>query len=166
MKENSAAARLISLLRTGSLRLSCAESCTGGRFAKEIVDVPGASAVFVGGVVCYDTAVKTELLGVSPDDVARYGVVSAPVAQAMAEGVRRLLHTDLAVSVTGLAGPDGGSEAIPVGRVYIGLAWEGGASAYKCDFPGDRTDVRRAATEKMMQVLTDYIGGKKTYENI
>lgn len=145
------AGELVALLRERGKTLSAAESCTGGWFAKTVVDVPGASAAFLGGVVSYVNEVKERVLGVSADDLARYTAVSAPVAAAMACGVRRLTGSDIAVSVTGLAGPEGGTPEIPVGRVYIGLSTDAGCETVSLDLPGGRADVRRAAVLHMLK---------------
>ena len=148
-----AAHRLVALLQEKGLSLSAAESCTGGWFAKTVVDVPGASAVFAGGVVSYVNEVKERVLGVPGDLLARYTAVSAPVARAMAEGVRRLMGTDLAVSVTGLAGPGGGTAEIPVGGVYLGIGGLGETETVTLDLPGDRTAVRAGAVLRMLEEL-------------
>ena len=148
-----AAHRLVALLQEKGLSLSAAESCTGGWFAKTVVDVPGASAVFAGGVVSYVNEVKERVLGVPGDLLARYTAVSAPVARAMAEGVRRLMGTDLAVSVTGLAGPGGGTAEIPVGRVNLGIGGLGETETVTLDLPGDRTAVRAGAVLRMLEEL-------------
>ena len=151
------APRVVAALAARELTLSAAESCTGGWFSKSIVDVSGASAVFPGGVVSYASEVKAELLGVGRENLDRYTAVSAPVCREMAEGVRRLMHTDLAVSVTGLAGPGGGSEEIPVGRVFIGLADRDATKVYTYRFDGPRDAVRRAAVEEMQRLLLLHI---------
>lgn len=150
---HAAACALVALLQQKNITLAAAESCTGGWFAKSVVDVPGASAVFLGGVVSYVNAVKEHVLGVAAEDLARYTAVSAPVAAAMAEGARRLLGAAFAVSVTGLAGPGGGTAAIPVGCVYLGLAQEGRTETVQLDLPGDRTEVRAAAVLCMLQEM-------------
>lgn len=103
------------------LTVATAESCTGGLVAHAITSIPGSSAYFVGGVVSYSNAVKHEILGVPEATLAAHGAVSPEVAEAMATGVRERLRVDLAVSVTGIAGPDGGSVAKPVGLVFVGL---------------------------------------------
>jgi PncC family amidohydrolase len=148
-----AACKLVLLLREQGLTLSAAESCTGGWFAKSVVDVPGASAVFAGGVVSYINEIKEKVLGVPAEMLERYTAVSAPVAAAMAEGVRRLTGTALAVSVTGLAGPGGGTEDIPVGRVYLGLSREEGTETVTLDLQGDREQVRSTAVLCMIQEI-------------
>ena len=107
--------------------LAVAESCTGGGLGSFITSIPGSSAYFKGGAITYANEVKSGLLGVNSEDLQRYGAVSAPVAEQMAQGVQKLLETDWALSITGIAGPGGGSEEKPVGLVYIGLALPNGA---------------------------------------
>ncbi len=147
------AERLVSLLREKSLTLAAAESCTGGWFSKHIVDVSGASAVFLGGVVSYTNEIKEKILGVRREALDRYTAVSAPVAAEMASGVRERFGADIAVSVTGLAGPGGGSRETPVGRVYIGVATAAGVEVITLTLSGSREDVRRAAVEEMTAAL-------------
>ena len=150
---NSDAAALVARLIEQNLTVSTAESCTGGLIAASIVDVPGASAVFPGGAVTYAAAVKTALLGVPEEMIRERGVVSRDVAAAMAEGARRRFGTDLAVSVTGVAGPDGGTPEAPVGRVYIGIAVGEKTVVFREDLPGDRESVRQAAAKKAIRHL-------------
>ena len=114
--------QLVNLLAKNGLTISTAESCTGGLIAKCITDVPGASAVFFGGVVSYDNSVKQNVLSVKAKDLLTYGAVSDPVACQMARGVRTLMKTDIGISTTGIAGPGGGTPEKPVGTVYIGLS--------------------------------------------
>jgi nicotinamide-nucleotide amidase len=110
------------LLQTTGHTLSVAESCTGGGLGSFLTTIPGSSRYFWGGVISYDNSVKESLLGVSSNDLAQCGAVSAPVAEQMAQGVRSRLGTTWGISITGIAGPDGGSPEKPVGLVYIGLA--------------------------------------------
>ncbi len=112
---------VIAYCKGNQLRLALAESCTGGLAAKQVTDIAGVSAVFTGGVVSYANEAKTTLLGVEADLIAAHGAVSAEVAAAMARGVAQLLGADLSLSFTGIAGPDGGSAAKPVGTVFVGL---------------------------------------------
>lgn len=114
--------RVSQLLREKGLTLATAESCTGGLVAKRMTDLPGASQVFKGGVVCYTNEVKHSVLGVSQELLDQYGAVSAEAAKALALGACRVLGSDLAVSVTGVAGPDSDDRGNPVGLVYLGLA--------------------------------------------
>ena len=141
------AERLVSLLRERGMTVTAAESCTGGLVAASIVAVSGASEVFSGSVVSYATRVKEELLGVDSASVREYTVVSSPVARQMAEGARRLMRADVAVSVTGLAGPSGGTEEIPVGTVFVGVSTKAGAEAFRFSFSGDRDAVRHQAVD-------------------
>ena len=141
------AERLVQALAGKKMTCATAESCTGGGVGHAITAVPGASAVFKGGVICYDNAVKRDLLGVPEDVLETKGAVSPACAAAMAEGARRCLKADLAVSITGIAGPGGGSAEKPVGLVWFGLASKAGAVTEKKVFPGGRAAVRAAAVE-------------------
>ena len=113
-------------LKEKGLTLACAESCTGGLVSKRITDLAGSSEVFLGGCVTYSNEAKRTLLGVSEESLARYGAVSEQVAREMAKGVRTRLGADVGVSLTGIAGPGGGSEEKPVGTVYVGISTERG----------------------------------------
>lgn len=141
------AERLVQALAGKKMTCATAESCTGGGVGHAITTVPGASAVFKGGVICYDNAVKRDLLGVPEDVLETKGAVSPTCAAAMAEGARRRLKADLAVSITGIAGPGGGSAEKPVGLVWFGLASKAGTVTEKKVFPGGRAAVRAAAVE-------------------
>ena len=133
--------------------LATAESCTGGMIGAYITAVPGSSAVYKGGIISYTNEIKQNLLGVDKTLLEKEGAVSAPVAKAMAEGARRALRADIAVSVTGLAGPGGDDYGNPVGTVYIGYADEKGAEVFSYCFAGDRDSVRNQATEAALQIL-------------
>lgn len=117
-----------------NISISCAESCTGGLFAGALTDIPGISAVFERGIVTYSNRAKMEELGVSSDTLERYGAVSPQTACEMAEGLKEKTGSDLCISVTGIAGPDGGTEEKPVGLVYIGISYEGRTEAVKCQY--------------------------------
>ena len=123
-------------------KLATAESLTGGGIGAALTAVPGASRVFAGGIISYTDEVKREVLGVPEEALARFGAVSAPVAMAMASGARRLLKADVAVSVTGLAGPDGDDFGHPVGTVFICYADDQKVDVKECHFAGDREQVR------------------------
>ena len=147
------AEKLVALLTARGLSCATAESCTGGGVGAAITAVPGASAAYLGGVVAYDNAVKRGLLGVSPATLETVGAVSAETAAQMADGVRRLLKADLAVSVTGIAGPDGGSAEKPVGLVWFGLATAHGVKTERRVFQGDRAAIRAAAIDHALRLL-------------
>jgi nicotinamide-nucleotide amidase len=144
---------VLSLARAQGLRLATAESCTGGMVAARLTDVPGSSASFVGGVVSYSDDVKRTELEVPAELLAAYGAVSEEVAAAMAEGARRRLGAEVAVAVTGVAGPDGGTPEKPVGRVYLHAAGPDGSLARMLDLPGERAQVRVRATVTALHML-------------
>ena len=150
----SVAEKLVALLKAQGLTCATAESCTGGGVGSAITAVPGSSSVFAGGVISYSNDVKREVLGVSDHTLQTVGAVSSETAAQMAEGVRRLLKTDLAVSLTGIAGPDGGSEEKPVGLVWFGLATKDGVRTEKAIFRGDRAQVRAQAVTHALGMLT------------
>jgi nicotinamide-nucleotide amidase len=133
------------LLAERGLSLALAESCTGGLAAELITRVPGSSRYFLGGAVVYANSAKTELLGVPAALIAEHGAVSAPVARAMAEGVRARLGADLGLAFTGIAGPDGGTPEKPVGLVHWALASARGVALRERVFVGNRLDIRRRA---------------------
>lgn len=148
------AEKLVELLKARGLTCATAESCTGGGVGSAITAVPGSSAVFAGGVISYSNEVKRDVLGVSADILQNVGAVSSETAAQMAEGARRLLKTDLAVSLTGIAGPDGGSDEKPVGLVWFGLATKDGVRTKKSIFRGDRAQVRAQAIIHALGMLT------------
>jgi nicotinamide-nucleotide amidase len=152
------AARLVAAAKAKGLWLAAAESCTGGLAAGTVTAVPGASEVFLGGVVSYAVRVKREVLGVPRQVLESVGPVSAECAGAMAEGVRRLLKADVAVSVTGIAGPGGGTAEKPVGLVWFGLATAGGTRTERRIFGGGRADVRRQAVGFALGLLLEGTG--------
>ena len=144
---------LLSELRLRGLTFAAAESCTGGLIAKRITDLSGASAVFRGGVVSYTNDVKRGVLGVPQASLDEYGAVSAPVAQAMAEGVRRITGADLSVSVTGVAGPDRDDRGNEVGTVYLAVSSARGTSVSLFRFDGDRSAIRSTAADTAFSLL-------------
>jgi nicotinamide-nucleotide amidase len=135
-------ARVLGLCRERGWTLGTAESCTGGLVAARLTGIPGSSAVFRGGVVAYANEVKEGELGVPAELLARYGAVSPEVAAAMAQGARERLGVDVVVSVTGIAGPDGGTEEKPVGLVYLHAEGPNGGMGREFSFPGDRASIR------------------------
>ena len=151
---NKVAENLVALLKAQGLTCATAESCTGGGVGHAITAVAGSSAVFAGGVISYANEVKRDVLGVSDHNLQTVGAVSGEVAAQMAAGVKKLLGVDLAVSITGIAGPDGGSAEKPVGLVWFGLASDGGVRTEKAIFRGDREAVRNAAIVHALGMLT------------
>ena len=146
---------LLSLARERGLTLGSAESCTGGLVCGCLTSVPGSSDVVRGSVVSYAIPVKREVLGVSGEvlDAPGLGAVSAECAEQMAEGARRTLGCDVAVSVTGIAGPGGEEPGKPVGTVWMGVAGPDGAASRLFRFEGDRADVRHAAVSAAVELL-------------
>jgi nicotinamide-nucleotide amidase len=140
-------------LTLGGYTLSVAESCTGGLIAERLTDVPGSSRYFIEGVVAYSNDAKTRTLGVEPILLMEHGAVSGPVAEAMAEGIRKRSGTDFGLAVTGIAGPDGGTEEKPVGLVYIALADDVQTQHRKLMLPGDRYLVRWRASQAALDLL-------------
>ena len=147
------AADVVGTLSVRGLTLATAESLTGGGVGALVTSVPGASAVYVGGVIAYASRLKVELLGVPDDVVDRFGVVSARCARAMAAGVRGL-GADVGLSTTGVAGPDP-QEGKPAGLVYIAVADDAGEEVRELRLDGDRAAVRRATAEAAMELLRD-----------
>ena len=143
------------------MTLSTAESCTGGLIAKRLTDIPGSSKAFLGGIVSYSNEAKINILGVDPDDISNYGPVSPQVARQMAEGARRVLKSDIAVSVTGIAGPDSDESGRPVGFTYIALDTPDGI--FIRNLPGriaDREVIRQAAASNALDMIRRYLTGK------
>ncbi|EIC82428.1 nicotinamide-nucleotide amidase [Serratia sp. M24T3] len=143
-------------LKSKGLWLTCAESCTGGWVAKAITDIAGSSAWFDRGFVTYSNVAKREMLDVSESTLKEHGAVSEPVVREMARGARYAAGADLAVSISGIAGPDGGTKDKPVGTVWFGFADENGRIfACKKNFSGDRDAVRLQAAVFSLQTLLD-----------
>lgn len=148
------------LLKDRGLTVGTAESCTGGLLAKLLTDLPGSSSVFRGGVVSYTNGVKAGLLGVPQDLLDRYGAVSPQVAEAMARGAKAALGCDIALSTTGVAGPDADDRGNPIGLVYLGLAW--GDQCQVTEFragPVERERVRRQAAQTALDLLRRHLTG-------
>ncbi|MGE1062577.1 competence/damage-inducible protein A [Megasphaera paucivorans] len=144
---------LLSARRT----VSCAESCTGGLLGSYITDVPGSSAYFLGSAVTYCDTVKHHILGVSTDTLEQFSAVSEQTAGEMARGSRSLYHADIAISTTGIAGPEGGTEEKPVGLVYTGIDGPWGMKVYKDIYVGDRPEVKRRAAIRAMYYAVVYL---------
>ena len=148
--------RLGVLLTEKKLTISTSESCTGGYLSHLITSVPGSSKYFKGGVLAYDEEIKKEVLGVSPQTLSTHGVVSAEVVKEMAQSVRKIMGTDLALSTTGILGPTGGSNDIPVGVVWAGIAGPMGVKAIRYQFGSDRNwNMRRVSSTLLLDLLHD-----------
>jgi nicotinamide-nucleotide amidase len=152
---------VLSLAGARGLRIATAESCTGGLVAAKLTSVPGSSESFVGSVVAYADEVKRSELAVPEKLLAEHGAVSAEVAAAMAEGARARLDADVAVAVTGIAGPGGGTPDKPVGRVYLSAAGPDGSLARILDLPGDREQIRVRATVTALHLLRALLTGSR-----
>ena len=135
--------------------LATAESCTGGGIGQTLTSVPGASNVYKGGIISYCNEIKAKMLNVSEELLKIHGAVSAPVAQAMAKGAREALNTDIAVSVTGLAGPSGDEFGNPVGTVFIGYADKRNLLSSHFLFSGDRNAIRKQAIEAALELILE-----------
>lgn len=156
----SLAERIVGEAQGAGIRVAVAESCTGGRIAGRITDVPGSSAVFEEGWIAYGNAAKARELGVAPALLERHGAVSAEVAEAMARGARERAGVGIALSTTGIAGPGGGSAEKPVGTVWFGVATAGGVRSGVRVFRGDRERVRQLAVAQGLACLLAAIRGE------
>ena len=146
-----------SLLRKHKLTVAVAESASGGLISHLITNVSGSSDYFTGSVVSYDNEVKMKVLGVSRETLEQHGAVSQQCAEEMAQGVRKLLGTDIGLSDTGIAGPSGGSAEKPVGLFYIGLSSKEGTICQRHVFSGDRLQNKHSAAEAALDMLRDYL---------
>jgi PncC family amidohydrolase len=160
----SPAERAVHAARERGLTFATAESLTGGGVGDAVTSVPGASAVYAGGVVSYATRVKVEVLGVPADVVAQHGVVSAECAAAMARGVRALIGADVGVATTGVAGPEP-QEGKPVGLVFVAAVDDAGADVEQLALTGDRAAVRSAAVQAALDLLVRRLGSGLAQES-
>lgn len=144
---------IVRLLTERRQTLALAESCTGGYIAHRVTNVPGASAIFTAGLVTYSNAAKQRFLGVRPETLEQHGAVSEPVAREMAEGARRAAQTDYAISVTGIAGPAGGTPDKPVGTVFIAVASAKETRAWRRFNPGERLAFKQATSDQALSEL-------------
>jgi PncC family amidohydrolase len=141
-------------LKEKKLTLALAESCTGGKLASLITAIPGCSAYFKGGVVCYSNEIKERVLGVDSALLAKHGAVSQPVVEAMASGVTRIFHVDCAIAVSGIAGPDGGTPEKPVGTVWIAVRYKSKMQSQKFQFSQNReSNILRACNNGICMLL-------------
>ena len=154
------ARRVGAACRERGIRLGTAESCTGGFVAHVITEVPGSSDYFLGAVVTYANDVKVALVDVPPSVLEAHGAVSAQVARAMADGVRRRLGVDVAVAVTGVAGPDGGAAAKPVGLTYVAVADADGDDVRRFIWDSDRTGNKRLSAAAALELVVERLTGR------
>ena len=147
------------LLINKSLTISTAESCTGGLIGHSITSASGSSSYFMGGIISYSNEAKVNLLNVSPDTLKQFGAVSAETAKEMALGVKAQFKTDIGISVTGIAGPDGGSDEKPVGTVFMGYSIFGELHSARYLFKGDRSRVKQQSAETALENVKRYLNG-------
>lgn len=156
------AEKLVKLLAERHLKITTAESCTGGLVSAAITAVSGASEVLEGAIVAYSPRIKCELLGVPSETIEKYGVVSSETAEAMAKGARECFNADCALALTGYAGPTGGDSENPVGTVWIGAVTPFGTThrtvTLKAFIEGDRDAVRRGAAEEALSLMLNLLG--------
>ena len=152
--------QVYSLLEEKNITLTTAESATGGMIAARLINVPGVSEFFTEGYVTYSNAAKVKMIGVDVALIEKYGVVSCEVAENMALSAAKTANTDAAISVTGVAGPDGGTDDCPVGTVCIGCFYKGHTCVERHVFNGDRQSVRAQATDRALTLLIECILAK------
>ena len=145
------------LLRSKTLTISVAESCTGGKVGDLLTNVSGSSDYFMGGVISYSNRAKAELLGVNEKSLATEGAVSDKVARQMASGVRKSLHTKIGVGITGIAGPLGGTPSKPVGLVYIAVSSEKSTVSAKNLFKGSRTQIKNQSADRALEMIKEFV---------
>jgi len=148
---------IVELLKTKNLKISTAESCTGGMVAGQITSFSGASTCFEMGVITYSNEAKMQLLGVKKETLDKFGAVSEETAREMCDGVRGLANANIGISVTGIAGPNGGTPEKPVGLVYVGVSGEFGTQITKLSLNGTRYDIQQHTTDIVLQIAQQYI---------
>lgn len=148
---------VVERLRSRTMTLATAESCTGGLISSRITDVPGSSEVFLGGVVSYSNSAKMQLLGVPRQTIDHHGAVSEQTAAAMAEGARRVFCADIGLSVTGIAGPGGGTPLKPVGLVYVAVSSEADTSVQEHRFSGSRPDIKQRTSQAALDAVRMFL---------
>lgn len=151
------AEKLIEEAALRNVTIALAESCTGGMIAGVLTDIPGASKVFLGSAVTYSNEAKIDILGVDPDIINDHGAVSSHCAEKMAEGAKRIFRSEIALSVTGIAGPDGGSAEKPVGTVWFGISSNDATYTLKKQFSGERALIRNSAVKTALEALLERV---------
>lgn len=156
-EETTLESAVVELLQANGLTVTCAESCTGGLLSARLINVPGVSEIYKTGLVTYSNKAKRKLLGVKKSTLQKYGAVSQQTAEEMAKGAAALTKADVAVAVTGIAGPDGGTKEKPVGTVYIACAVKGKVAVKKHQFAGNRSKVREATVSEALVLMRSCI---------
>jgi nicotinamide-nucleotide amidase len=151
------------LLTEKNLTISCAESCTGGLLTGRLTDISGSSAYVKGAVVSYTNEIKNAVLHVKEETLKNFGAVSRQTAQELAANVRQILNTDVGVSITGFAGPSGGTAENPVGTVYIGISGLNGDKIQKFKFNGSRTEIKAKSVEAALVLLQVYLTSEQNF---
>jgi PncC family amidohydrolase len=159
-KHDSMEVEIGKLLLQHGLKLGLAESCTGGLTGHRITNVPGSSEYFIGGVISYAYEAKVSILGVSWDTLKTFGAVSHETVLEMARGAKKIFNVDVAVSISGIAGPGGGSDDKPVGTIWVGLVANDGEWTREFHFAGDREGNKTSSADAALQMLLDYLLGK------
>ena len=154
-REDQLAARLGAALRAAGKTIACAESCTGGLVTSRLTDIPGSSDYVMGSIVSYTNDIKERLVGVRHETLAAHGAVSPETAREMADGIRRVIRTDLGLGITGIAGTGGGTAAKPVGLVYIAVSSEKGTRVTENHFSGTRTEVKQQTSDAALALALD-----------
>ncbi len=149
--------KIARLLKKKHQTVSVAESCSGGLLGHQLTNLPGSSKYFYGGVIVYSNAAKVKTLGVSADIIKKQGAVSAPVAQKMAEAVRKLFKTDFGISITGIAGPSGGTKDKPIGLTFIAVAKQKKILCRQFRFKGTRLNIKTLAVHSALRFLLEMI---------
>lgn len=147
------AEKILSEAKIKGVKISCAESCTGGLVGAALTEIPGSSEIFNGSAVTYSNEAKKKILGVSEETLKNFGAVSEQCAKEMAEGSLKIYDSDFAVSITGIAGPDGGTELKPVGTVCFGIASKNSTETFTKFFPGNRQEVREKSVNFILNEL-------------
>jgi nicotinamide-nucleotide amidase len=156
MEDNSLEQEVAKLLLSLRITIAVAESCTGGLICHRLTNIPGSSDYLERGVVAYSNLSKTELLGVSGQIISKFGAVSEECVRAMATGVKRLARTELGLSISGIAGPTGGTQEKPVGTVYMALAWNEETQCWKYFFEGSRGEIKQKASEEALMRIREH----------
>jgi PncC family amidohydrolase len=158
ISSSEASEKILACCAENNWTLSVAESCTGGLLGGCLTAIPGSSAFFLGGVIAYSNSVKSSLVGVSPEIICTKGAVSSETALAMARGVTRVTGADCGISVTGIAGPEGGTPDKPVGTVWFAVVWPRGEMCRSYQFTGGRGEVREQAVQTAMDLFLEATG--------